>query len=256
MDHCNPIGTPMAESDRDRIVSIHSEPLAPERKQKYQQLVGCLLYLVHGSRPDIAYSVIRLSQFSSKPEQHHWDALKKVLRYLKGTKHATLTLGRRSDTFLEGYFDAAYADNGDKRSTGAYVFLFYGSLVSWSSKVQRIIAISTVEAELVAASEAARETMWIRTIASDIHDGPSPQPTTNLYGDNTGTLALARNPEFHQRTKHIAIRERYISSLVENHLTQVFKLDPSKGEVVQQLCNLAKTILERHPRFINSAIYP
>ena len=241
MDHCNPVGTPMAESDRERIVGVHSDPLNSEEKRKYQQLVGCLLFLVHGSRPDIAYAVIRLSQFSSRPELHHWDALKRILRYLKGTIHATLVLGQRSDTYLEGYFDAAYADNGDKRSSGGYVFLFYGSLVSWSSKVQRSIAVSTVEAEFVAASEAGRETMWIRSIAADIHDVV--QPVTNLYGDNTGTLALAKNPEFHQRTKHIGVRERYIASLVDQKLIQVIYV-PSANMLADSLTKpLAK---DRH----------
>ena len=95
----------------------------------------------------------------SRPEVHYWDALKRVLRYLRGTKSAYLTLGQchpnQSVPPLEGYFDAAYTDNGDKKSTGAYVFLFFGSLVSWMSKVQRTIAISTVESEFMAASEAA-----------------------------------------------------------------------------------------------------
>lgn len=116
---------------------------------------------MHATRPDIAYAVIRLSQFAAHPRDCHWQSLKRVLPYLKGTSSAALTLGDLSANTdhdgLVGYFDAAHADHLDMRSTCRYLFLLYGSPVSWASKVQRTVALSTTEAELMARTEAARE---------------------------------------------------------------------------------------------------
>ena len=197
MTECNGVGTPMLEIDRDRVVSSHSEKLATDDKKRYQQLIGCLLYLMHCTRPDLAYAVIRLSHFSSCPEKHHWEAAKRILRYLKATKHAILELGRFSDVFLQGFFDSAHADNKDKRSTGGYVCLLYGSLISWQSKVQKVVALSSTEAEYTAATEAGRELIWIQGLLEDMGLSKSSTTPTILYGDNMGSNALTRNPEFH-----------------------------------------------------------
>lgn len=116
---------------------------------------------MHCTRPDFAYSVIRLSQYSAFPEKHHWEAAKRILRYLKATRNAVLTLGKSKDDILQGYFETAHADNHNKRSTAGYVFFFYGSLVSWQSKVQKVVALSSTEAEYMAATEAGRELVWI-----------------------------------------------------------------------------------------------
>ena len=94
---------------------------------------------MHATRPDLGFTVIHLSQFAAHPRECHWLALKRVLRYLKGTSSAVLTLGNLSssqDYGLVGYFDAAHADHTDCRSTCGYIFLFFGSPVSWASKVQ------------------------------------------------------------------------------------------------------------------------
>lgn len=128
-------------------------------------------------------------------------------------------MGCHQKEILHGYFDSAHGDNHDKRSTGGYVFLLYGSLISWQSKVQKVTALSTTEAEYMSATEAGRELVWIRGILQDI--GRELNLPTVLYGDNTGSNALARNPEFHQRTKHIELRQRSITSLVERRTVDV-----------------------------------
>lgn len=119
MRDCNGIG-----------VSVHSALLDDTQKKTFQQAIRCLLYLMHYTRPDLAYSVIRLAQYSSKPEKHHWDAIKRIFRYLQATRQATLNLGNLSKEILHGYFDSAHSDNHDKRSTSSYVFLLYSSLIS------------------------------------------------------------------------------------------------------------------------------
>lgn len=244
MTNCNPVATPMLESERDKLISTQTVVLSDEERVEYQRIIGCLLFLVHGTRPDIAYAVIRLSQFASKPQRHHWEAAKRVLRYLRGTRHAAITLGRRSGIELEGYFDAAHADNKDMRSTGGYVFLFHGSLVSWVSKVQRVIALSTTEAEYMAATEAARETIWITTLAKEI--GFPVMESVVLKGDNTSSISLAKNPEFHQRTKHIALRERFINAVVESN-TVTLQWVPTKSMLADSLTKpLPKDIHREH----------
>ena len=124
-----------------------SEVLTEEMKARYQAAIGSLLYLMHGTRLDLAYIVIRLSQFSACPRMVNWEEVKRVLRYVKDTFDATIAMGKLKDEGLVGYFDAAHADVSNKRSTCGYVFLLFGSLISWASKVQRTVALSTTEAE-------------------------------------------------------------------------------------------------------------
>ena len=165
---------------------------------------------MHATRPDIAYAVIRLSQHSADPRNSHWDGLKQILRYLKATKDAVLTLGDYQTVSggdqLTVYFDAAHADNANKRSTYGYLFLWHGSPVSWCSWVQKTVTLSTTEAVYMAKTEATKEAVWIKALLAQICNE---SVTCVLKGDNQGSLSLAVNPVFHQRTKHIHIRQRY-----------------------------------------------
>ena len=234
MDSAFEVHTPALESDRDRWNKDDSPLLAtPKAIKQYQALVGSLLYLMHATRPDLAFPVIRLSQYSAHPRDCHWQALKCILRYLKSTSSASLILGTPSvpdNDGLVGYFDAAHADNIDRRSTCGYIFLLFGSPISWASKVQRTIALSTTEAELMAGTEAAREALWIKGLTNVLFG----TLRCELRGDNQGALALAVNPVFHQRTKHIEIRHRFISEAVNDGLLNV-KYVPTKDMLADSL---------------------
>ena len=223
MESCNCLSVPILPS----APNTGGQPLDANDKKQYQKLIGCFLYLVHGSRPDLAYVVIRLSQHASDPLSNHREALKRTLRYLRGTAHARLILGCRSDEPLIAHFDSAYGDTIDHRSTCGYVFLLYGSLVSWALKIQRVIALSTVEAEFVAGTEACKELIWIRSVCHGF-GLITGSDATILRGDNTAAIALTKNPEFHQRTKHIAIRERFITFLVEKGIITVVYVPTSQ----------------------------
>ena len=210
----HPVSTPMLSLDT--IKDTNSALLDDNLKKKYQSLVGSLLYLVHGTRPDISFAVIRLSQYSSKPRMVHWVALKRILRYLKGTMNAFLVITstpNASQMGLTGYFDAAHADNENRRSTCGYLFLLNGSPISWATKVQKTVALSTTEAEFMSGTEATKEAMFIQQITTALFR-QNPLAPAELRGDNQGALALATNPVFHPRTKHIDIRQRYISDMM------------------------------------------
>lgn len=127
METCNAVTTPLIPYSK-----VSTTPLLDENgKKQYQRLIGCLLYLMHCTRPDLAHAVIKLSQFAAAPQQHHWEDIKCILRYLRVTTEARLILGNRDpDNNLIGFFDAAHGDAVDRRSTGGYIFLYHGSPIS------------------------------------------------------------------------------------------------------------------------------
>ena len=194
----------------DESLSEHSDLL----RTRYGSVVGSLLYAALATRPDIAYAVNVLSRFISAPLPQHWDAVKRVLRYLKGTAHIGLVYRANeegTDRIVLGptYADADWAgDMDDRRSTTGVVMKINGTAVSWKSKKQTTTALSSAEAEYYAAGEATKEILWLRQLLSEIG---CTQPTgTRLYGDNETAISIASNDTFHDRTKHIDMRHHFI----------------------------------------------
>ncbi|THH06633.1 hypothetical protein EW146_g9550 [Bondarzewia mesenterica] len=152
---------PRTESERSAIVTI-----------PYRQLIGSLMYLILGSRPDIAFAVSHLSQFNVNPGLRHWTAAKHVVRYLKGSCNFELTLGDTCPTEIHGYCDASFGGvpgpdgSGARRSISGFGFSFGRScgLISWSSKRQDTTATSTSAAEYVASAHAAKEALWLQNV--------------------------------------------------------------------------------------------
>jgi hypothetical protein len=146
----------------------------------------------------------------SNPGMRHWEAAKRVLRYLKGTKEVPLVLGGKP--ILQGYSDADFAgDRDDRKSTGAYVFTIGIGAVSWKAKKQVVTALSTLEAEYMAMTQAAKEAIWIRRLIRELG---STLDAVTLFGDNQGAISLARNTVFHYRTKHIDVQYHFIRERV------------------------------------------
>lgn len=134
-----------------------------EKNYPYKEAIGSLIYLMIGSRPDIAYSVSKLSQFMDAYDKTHWTAVKHILRYLKGTLDLGIAYQRNGTNKLEGFCDSDYAgDQNTRRSTSGYIFMLNGGAVSWSSKLQQIIALSTTEAEYISLAEATKQSIWLR----------------------------------------------------------------------------------------------
>jgi hypothetical protein len=165
------------------------------------------MYAACATRPDIAYSISALSQYSARPNETHFNALKRVLRYLRGSTNLSLTFTGTSDLTPElvAYTDSDWASNqDDRRSVTGYVFALSGGPVSWASRRQKTVAQSTVEAEYMATAEAVKEAIWWRSFLGELGQ-PTDSPT-KVYSDNAGSISLAHNPEHHARTKHIDVK--------------------------------------------------
>ena len=214
MSDCKPKDVPMPTSMKLRPVE-EGYVADAELKSIYQSAVGSLMYAMLGTRPDIAYAVSSVSRFSANPTPEHMTAVKHILRYLKATIDMQLTYSGDLSN-LEGYTDADWAGcAATARSTSGYVFNIGSGAISWCSKRQGTVALSTCEAEYVAQALAARESVWLRTLLDELNpksaSGPessNPQPVM-IYGDNQSAIALAKNPQFHARTKHIHISHHY-----------------------------------------------
>ena len=140
----------------------------------YTAVIGSLMYAAVATRPDISHAVQRLSQFTSKFSQTHITAVKRVLRYLNGTRNLGITYRPTPNPEILGYTDADWAqDVSDRKSTSGYIFQLSGGAISWSSKKQTSVALSTMEAEFVALSHATKDALWLRTLLSDLGFPPS-----------------------------------------------------------------------------------
>lgn len=178
----------------------------------YREAVGSLMYASLGTRPDISYAVTTVSRFSSNPGHSHWDAVRRIYRYLLGTTDLKLTYGGVENA-LVGYADADGSMGEDRRAISGYAFLIDGGAVSWSSKRQEIVSLSTTESEYIAATHATKEALWLRSFIGQLFE-PLIEPIT-LFSDNQSAIALTKDHQYHARTKHIDIRFHFIRWVIE-----------------------------------------
>jgi transposase InsO family protein len=194
-----------------------SRKLTRDLHAKFRQIIGRLTYLAGGTRPDIQFAVNRLSQHLADPRDVHLRASKHLLRYVKKTIAYGITYrAKGSEGTLAGYSDSSYGNATKCRSTSAYVFMMAGGPVSWCSRKQPITAMSTTEAEYIAAAEAAKHAIWIRHFLVAIQQHKILKGATQLGIDNQGALALASNPVNHLRSKHIRVRYHAIRDFIEH----------------------------------------
>ena len=182
--------------------------------REYQQLIGSLLFIGLATRPDILHSVNKLSQFNMNPHLEHMAAAKQILRYLKHTIHFTLNYNRPNDPLL-GYSDADWATNYDRKSYTGYVFELCGGAITWATKKQTTIALSSTEAEYMALAAATKEAVYLRNLVAEIGFQNLVNAPLTIYCDNQSAIQLAKNPAHHERSKHIDIRYHYIRSVYD-----------------------------------------
>src|SRR6266850_3399064 len=170
------------------------------------------------ARPDIMFVVNKLASYTMNPSLKHISAIKRILHYLAGTKDygITYTDFTMHPNIFYGYADAAFGgDSEDHKSTAGYVFITGNGAITWRSKKQTIIALSTTEAEYVALSEASREICWLRSLHNEL--GFKQKLPTLLWGDNKGAVAMTKDPQFHQWSKHIDSHQQNQNFLIVTH---------------------------------------
>jgi hypothetical protein len=169
------------------------------------------MYATVATRPDIAFVISTLSQFLENLGELHWDAVKRILRYLLGTRHLELTYGSEQHDLI-GYTDADGASQLHRHAILGYAFLIDGGVILWRSHKQEIVTLSTTEAEYVAATHAAKEAVWLRHLKGELLT-----PFENsimIYCDNQAALKIATDDNYRARTKHINIRYHYIQQVI------------------------------------------
>jgi hypothetical protein len=215
-----PVSTPLNPGSRlSTSMRPQNDSEALEMKQyPYISVVGSLMYLAITTRPDIAYAAGVLARFNSNPGPAHWQAAKHVLRYLKGTiDHKLVYQPSTSPEPFITYSDADHGGNPDNgKSTGGFVVKIGSGAVSWSSKLQPLVALSTTEAEHISAVEAGKEILWMRQFMGELGytiSGPS-----LLRMDNQSAIAVSKNPEHHSKMKHLSLRLFWLRDAVQDGL--------------------------------------
>ncbi|XP_067940345.1 uncharacterized protein [Watersipora subatra] len=213
MQDSNPVSTP---ADINVKLLKYDGISKPVDSKKYQAMVGSLLYASVATRPDIAQAVSEVSKYNSCPTEAHLTAVKRIIRYIKGTLTTKLCYNKSDETKVIGYSDANWAGDLDNRcSTSGNVFLMSGGAVSWQSKRQNTVAVSTAEAEYVSLFHATQEAMWLHKLLNDIDGKDAHMPTTCMV-DNQAAIAIAKNTATKSRTKHIDIKYHFLREAVAN----------------------------------------
>ncbi|KAG7556871.1 Integrase catalytic core [Arabidopsis suecica] len=197
-----PAKTPLEDDYKaSRKGELDNKPF--EDVTQYRRLVGKLIYLTI-TRPDICFAVNVVSQHMQAPTLHHWNMVNRILKYLKGAPGQGIWMGCNKNTELVGYCDADYAgDKTDRRSTTGYCTFIGGNLVTWRSKKQKVVSLSSAEAEYRAMRKLTTELMWLKALLKDFGID-TPKPIT-MHCDNQAAIHIASNSVFHERTKHIEV---------------------------------------------------
>jgi histone deacetylase 1/2 len=217
MHGCKEISTPMLPSDKlSKTVGVQ---LTDDDAFVYRSTVGALQYLCL-TRPDISFAVNKACQFLVAPTDVHWSAVKRILRYVKGTLHVGLSICRSNSTELSVYTDTDWAGCPDDRhSTGGYAVFYGPNLVSWSSRKQPTVSRSSTEAEYKAIANGTAEVTWLQSVLRELGIYQAKAPV--LWCDNLGATFLTANPVFHARTKHIEIDFHFVRERVAQRMLQI-----------------------------------
>jgi len=231
LSECKSVSTPeLPGADND----LSAEKDAATDRQRYMEIVGTLMYAGISTRPDISHAVHSLASKMQDPRVRNMEAAERVLRYLAGTKDIGLTFGAKIENSggdsrgwktpikvdVCCYADADWAnDKGDRKSISGWVAKINGDVISWSSKKQRVVALSTCEAELYAEAAAIQEVLWIRGLLAEL--GMHTSLGSQVYGDNQSTIAVSKNGVKRERTKHVDVKYQFITETVESGKVQL-----------------------------------
>jgi hypothetical protein len=211
---------------------------SPELRSRFQTVIGSLLYLMLGTRPDIAFAVTKLAQFAANPSQDHLDKALYICRYLVGTQSYQLTYEGHSGQGLAACADSDWAsDPTGRRSQTGFFLKLAGGLISWTSKAQKTVALSSTEAEYMALSDCSRQVVWMHTLLGELGYHLKPVP---ICGDNQGSIFIASNPVTEKRSKHIDIRFHYIREVMNKNLVELYFIDGENNPADMLTKNLGR----------------
>lgn len=225
MKDCKPAPTP-SDVNQKMSISMWNEENSLVGKVPYQELIGSLLYLSGATRPDIAFAVNDLSRFNNNHAEPHWKALKRILRYLKGTIDMKLRYEKTENNDMVAYSDADWgADSDKRRSCTGYVVNMSNGAISWCSQRQSIVALSTTESEYIALSTTVREIIWLKQLAKEVGNI---QKNVIVHCDNQSAIDLGESEAYRPRTKHIDIRFHHIREKIENGVIDLVYIPTEK----------------------------
>ena len=213
MSEANPVCVP---ADINVHLRAADKNAVRECNAPYREVIGSLMYLAMATRPDISYTVSYLSRFQNGYDNSHWQAVKRLLAYLKGSINLGLEYRSNKEPInLIGYSDSDYAGCLEtRRSTSGYVFIMAGASVTWASRRQELVTLSTTESEYVAAATAAREALWLKKLLKDL--GYQCESGIVLHVDNQSAICLTKDSRNHRRTKHIDTRYHFLKERCES----------------------------------------
>ena len=241
MEDSKTVTTPMDRNNFE-LLNVDSEP-APE--VPYRQAVGSLMYLMIASRPDLAFAVGKLSQYSEDPRKSHWIAVKRVLRYLNATKHLGILYTGSGNLEITGFSDADWGGcPATRKSTSGFVFLIAGGAVSWKSKKQSCVATSTCESEYIALCLAAKESIWLSRLLENLRNEERINPV-NIGVDNNGAIETAKTNSINARNKHVDLQYHFVRHAVMTNQIMLKHCD-SENQLADPLTKpLQRVLLEK-----------
>jgi hypothetical protein len=246
LEHCGmqdarPAATPLLAG---YMPVPNTGPLNPELRARFQMVIGLLLYLMLGTRPDIDFAMTKLSQYSTNPTKDHYNAALHVCRYLAGTRGCCLVYDGDSQAGLIAYADSDWDTNPHLRhlQSGSFLKLANG-VITWSLHAQKTVALLSTEAKYMSISDCSRQCAWIHSLFSKIgYPMKAPIP---LCGDNQGSIFLASNPATGKLSKHIDIRFHYIRQEVQHKHIDVLFVDGIENPADMFTKNLARVKFEK-----------
>ena len=252
MASCKPARTPLPAGAQ--LVAAQAEAPAKLRL-RFQSLMGSLLYACLGTRPDIAYAINRLGKYSANPSEDHLNKLFYVLRYLRGTAHYRLRYDGASNAGLAAFSDSDWAeDRDDRHSQTGFIFTMANGAISWASRRQPTVSLSSTEAEYKAASDTSRQMEWLRTFGDELGDDMS--ASTPMYVDNHGAIFLSENPAVDRRTKHVEVHYHFVREYRASGSMEIYYV-PSEENLADALTkNVSFSVLEyfvAHSGLVTSA---
>lgn len=212
MEDCNPSATPM--ETKIEVVGETSE----NESRPFRELIGCLMYAMSTTRPDLSASVNFFSRYQGSQNETLWKNLKRVLRYIKGTINLCLVFRKSRGQTVTCFADADYGSGEDRKSTSGFLIQIHGNSVLWGTKRQNSVALSSTEAEYVALATAASELLWVENLLNDL--GMSWTNPLLIYEDSQACIKLLSRWE-HKRLKHVDIKYNFIRDLVEKNRIEV-----------------------------------